>query len=168
VTPGLEDRLAGAAWGLLVGDAMGVPYEFEAGPKTVEWGHAGTWDQPPGTWSDDGALMLALLDSLLTTGFDPEDQARRELDLVASYRERTGSGYVVDCLWSTWDAFNASGDYRAAIERAIKYGNDTDTTAAVAGGLAGAWYGIGAIPAEWLAGMRGADIVAPLLARIGR
>lgn len=34
---------------------------------------------PPGTWSDDGALMLALLHSLLSAGFDPTDQANRAL-----------------------------------------------------------------------------------------
>ncbi len=75
----LDDRLAGAVWGHLVGDAVGVPYEF--GParpaETVVFGHTGMYGQPPGTWSDDGALMLALLDSLLTTGFDTADQGRR-------------------------------------------------------------------------------------------
>src|SRR5262249_27946295 len=72
------DRLSGAVWGHLVGDAAGVRYEFHAGPiVSVRWGHAGTHGQPPGTWSDDGGLMLALLDSLLTVGFDLGDQARR-------------------------------------------------------------------------------------------
>ena len=78
----LPERLAGAVYGHLVGDALGVPYEFHPAERIgeVEWRGHGTYDQPPGTWSDDGALMLALLDSLLTVGFDTADQARRALD----------------------------------------------------------------------------------------
>ena len=66
----LPERLTGAVYGHLVGDALGVPYEFEPATRIgeVTWRGHGTYDQPPGTWSDDGALMLALLDSLLTVG----------------------------------------------------------------------------------------------------
>ena len=78
----LPERLTGAVYGHLVGDALGVPYEFQPAERIgeVEWRGHGTYDQPPGTWSDDGALMLALLDSLLTVGFDTADQARRALE----------------------------------------------------------------------------------------
>ena len=61
--------------GLLVGDALGVPYEFHRPdglpprdriemdpPPGFRRAHAGV---PPGTWSDDGAQALVLLDSLL-------------------------------------------------------------------------------------------------------
>lgn len=41
----------------------------------------------------------------------------------------------------------------------VNLGDDTDTTAAVAGGLAGIVYGIDAIPAEWIAGLRGKDVI---------
>ena len=299
-------RLAGAVWGHLVGDAVGVPYEFRppADIGEVRFGASGTHHQPPGTWSDDGALTLALLDSLLTAGFDAEDQGRRFLDwlrhgaytpdadglfdigntthdalrrlrggisageagpagerdngngslmrilpvalaghtlpeadlveqahrasrvthghpiaratcalyvllvrellladetgihpadaldrahsalravyagssaydaqtsalaAIDGYARRTGSGYVVDAFWSAWDAFAGSASYRETIERAIRYGHDTDTTAAIAGGLAGAWYGLDGIPADWLAGMRGHAIVDPLVDRL--
>ena len=51
------------------------------------------------------------------------------------------------------------GSYRETIERAVGYGNDTDTTAAIAGGLAGIRWGLdeadGGIPAEWLEALRG-------------
>src|SRR5258708_7331375 len=78
---GLDDRLAGAIWGHLVGDAVGVPYEFKPGRPAAQviFGATGRHQQPPGTWSDDGALMLALLDSLLTNRFDTTDQAKRAL-----------------------------------------------------------------------------------------
>ena len=80
----LGTRLVGGVWGHLVGDAVGVPYEFRSASEIdeVSWGEKGTHGQPPGTWSDDGALMLALLDSLTTdgVGFDVEDQGRRAVD----------------------------------------------------------------------------------------
>src|SRR2546428_7603071 len=73
--------LAGAVWGHLVGVALGLPYEFAPAGEigVVTWGHKGTHGQPAGTWSDDGGLMLALLDSLLSAGFDLADQAQRAL-----------------------------------------------------------------------------------------
>jgi ADP-ribosylglycohydrolase/DNA-binding CsgD family transcriptional regulator len=290
--------LAGAVWGHLVGDALGVPYEFTPAGQIgeVTWGHKGTHAQPPGTWSDDGGLMLALLDSLLTAGFDLTDQAKRalrwldspdykpgpvfdvgmttraalerikagtiaaaaggreedqngngslmrilpvalvgrdlepeqligqacrsskvthahprcqavcaiycllvqlilsgetrreqvlaqalatasrhlppsvkgELDTIRRYPQRSGSGYVVDAFWTSWDAFAAAGSYRDTVERAIRFGNDTDTTAAIAGGLAGAYWGLDAIPADWRRAMRGQEIATSLVDRLLR
>lgn len=81
----LATRLVGGVWGHLVGDAVGVPYEFRSAAEIaadgpVRFGASGSHGQPPGTWSDDGALMLALLDSLLAPGgFDVEDQGRRSV-----------------------------------------------------------------------------------------
>jgi protein-tyrosine phosphatase len=88
------------------------------------------------------------------------------LDHLEAWTERQGRGRVWDSFWSAWDAFAGADSYRQAIDRAIAYGNDTDTTAAIAGGLAGIYWGIDGIPAEWLAGMRSRDIVAPLVARL--
>lgn len=69
------DRYAGGLWGLLIGDALGVPYEFSnpqelppieqiemEPPKGYSKAYPGV---PVGTWSDDGAQALCLLDSLL-------------------------------------------------------------------------------------------------------
>ena len=66
MTDASPDILRAAIYGHLVGDAIGVPYEFIApdAHRVVELRGHGSHDQPPGTWSDDGALMLALLDSL--------------------------------------------------------------------------------------------------------
>ncbi len=61
----MTDRIRGAIYGHLIGDALGVPYEFARHVETVEWRGHGTHDQPPGTWSDNGALMLALLGRLV-------------------------------------------------------------------------------------------------------
>ena len=83
----LRERILGGLWGSLVGDALGVPVEFkdravvQANPVTDMRGF-GTHRQPPGTWSDDGALLLCSVDSLLTAEFDTEDMARRFVDCV--------------------------------------------------------------------------------------
>lgn len=74
----LEERLRGAVYGLLIGDALGVPYEFHDAaslptadeieyepPSWFRRSHAGVI---PGTWSDDGAQALVLLSSLLECG----------------------------------------------------------------------------------------------------
>jgi ADP-ribosyl-[dinitrogen reductase] hydrolase len=308
-----REPVRAAVLGHLVGDAIGVPYEFTRPEQIdrIEFRGHGTHNQPPGTWSDDGALMLALLDSLLTSsiGFDIADQAKRflrwlergeytpdpgrkpfdvgnatraalarvrrgippeeagadpdalgngslmrilpialaepgaapselvewahrssqithgapvclaacalyvligrellqgERDRVAALeraivglrvdyerraksprlteafdellarRERVGHGrgHVLDTLWSAWEAFVGAGSYRSAIESAVRYGGDTDTTAAVAGGLAGLYWGLdpadGGIPAEWHEGLRGRRALEPILTRLDR
>ena len=45
----------------------------------------------------------------------------------------------------------------------MNLGDDTDTTAAVAGALAGIVYGIEGIPAEWLDALRGKDVIEACL-----
>jgi ADP-ribosyl-[dinitrogen reductase] hydrolase len=292
-------------YGHLVGDAMGVPYEG-MGPEAIgeiEVRGGGRHGQQPGTWSDDGALMLALADSLASVGFHPRDQGERALawvdkraytpgregafDIggatsraivrlrdgidaiqaggaeerdcgngslmrilpVALWEEdadgatlierahlasrvthghprcqvtcalyvliarallsgqtnaataldasverlqadtyhgrpemeraltelvthrsdpgvRYGRAYVLDAFWSAWDAFALGGSYAETIERAIGYGHDTDTTAAIAGGLAGIRYGMEGIPLEWLHALRGREIVEEIAARL--
>jgi ADP-ribosylglycohydrolase len=73
---------------------------------------------------------------------------------------------VVDTFWSAWSAFVTSSSYAETIERAIRFGSDTDTTAAVAGGLAGIYWSRSGIPEAWLSGLRGREIVEPLVARL--
>jgi ADP-ribosylglycohydrolase len=76
-----------------------------------------------------------------------------------------GSGYVVDCLKSALWAVE-QGDYEAAVKAAVALGNDTDTTACVAGGIAGLRDGVNAIPERWREALRGSEIVEPLLQRL--
>jgi ADP-ribosyl-[dinitrogen reductase] hydrolase len=59
-------------------------------------------------------------------------------------------GYVIESLEaSIWCLLNTS-DYRSAILTAVNLGNDTDTTAAITGGLAGLYYGKDSVPGEWV------------------
>lgn len=60
------------------------------------------------------------------------------------------SGYVVDTLEaSIWCLLNTHS-YRDCVLKAVNLGGDTDTTACVAGGLAGLVYGLDSIPKEWI------------------
>lgn len=72
-----------------------------------------------------------------------------------------GTGYVVDCLHSARYAV-AAGPFETAVKAAVALGEDTDTTACVAGGIAGVRDGIQAIPARWREGLRGRDLYEPL------
>ncbi|OJH38018.1 ADP-ribosylglycohydrolase family protein [Cystobacter ferrugineus] len=304
--PTRRERLEGGLYGLLIGDALGVPYEFHAPeqippPAQIEFTPPAGFSQahaqvPPGTWSDDGAHALCLLDSLLSRGMlDLEDLGRRLVnwfergylavdgevfdvgiqtrtalsnlregvpalkagpagerdngngalmrvlplalwhrgddqalardamlqsrvthghvrsqvccalyclwarrtlegssrawaDALASFRalypvgmeQRSeleaavrpdvpyrgkGTGYVVDCLLSARDCLEADS-FERVVKAAIVLGHDTDTTAAVAGGIAGLREGINAIPSRWRNALRGQELVKPLLKKL--
>lgn len=299
-----SERIRGGLYGLLVGDALGVPYEFHDAseipdeheiemepPNGFRRAHSGV---PIGTWSDDGAQALCLLDSLnrdsslnladfarqlvawYETGhmtpdgkvFDVGIQTRRALDALRRGADATksgpngehdngngalmrclpvvfaaqstgdvmdlamrqgivthghvrsqlccalyalvaagileglaaneavsraenelgrrfagtvneqemqlvlnaraepsrGSGYVVDSLWSSIDCLLTATDYEACVRRAVMLGNDTDTTACIAGGLAGLLYGYSDIAARWRDALKGKELVERLLA----
>jgi ADP-ribosylglycohydrolase len=297
------ERVTGGLLGLLVGDALGVPYEFHDPNQipplaAIEFEPPIGFDRahrrvPPGTWSDDGALALCLLASLLDRGrLDAEDFGRRVVDwaenghlavggdvfdignataqavgairrgvpalraggtgerdlgngslmrvlplalwhkgtdaeLVADAHHQSrvthghvraqvccavyclwarrvleesadpwadavralrdiylseasylgeletsirpdeppvghGRGYVLDCLQSARWAVE-QGAYELVVKAAIGLGNDTDTTACVAGGIAGIRDGVAGIPARWLSALRGRDLLDPLL-----
>ena len=61
-----------------------------------------------------------------------------------------GSGYVVDSLEAALWCFYSTETYRDAILAAVNLGDDADTTAAVCGQIAGAYYGEDSIPRPWL------------------
>ena len=73
-----HDYIAGSIWGLIVGDALGVPVEFKSreylkeNPVT-DMMEYGTHNQPKGTWSDDSSMMLCTLDSLCKGEIDYDD-----------------------------------------------------------------------------------------------
>ena len=71
-----------------------------------------------------------------------------------SYREKDeaaikGSGWVVESLEAALWCFWHGEDFEDTILRAANLGDDADTTAAIAGQLAGAFYGADAIPTHW-------------------
>ena len=64
--------------------------------------------------------------------------------------EIKSTGYVVDTLEAALWCVLTTNDYKSCVLKAVNLGGDTDTIAAVAGGLAGALYGCESIPREWL------------------
>lgn len=60
------------------------------------------------------------------------------------------SGYVMHSLEASLWCFLKYGDYASAVLAAVNLGKDTDTTAAITGGLAGLYYGLDLIPEEWI------------------
>lgn len=92
---------------------------------------------------------------------DPADFLGRECASVTEYREAARSikireasgGWVVDSMRIAVGSLAASGTFAEAVETAVNLGGDADTNGAITGGLAGAWYGYDAIPAEWIAAL---------------
>jgi ADP-ribosylglycohydrolase len=96
--------------GLAIGDALGVPVEFRDRsffkdyPVTGMLGY-GSWNQPPGTWSDDSSLTFCLAESLLT-GYNLRDIGQK---FVRWYKE----GY-----WGArYKVFDIGETTRLSVER---------------------------------------------------
>ena len=70
-----------------------------------------------------------------------------------------GSGYVVESLEAALWCFHHMDSFEDAVLAAANLGDDADTTAAVCGQLAGAYYGIGGIPARWLQKLAGRSMI---------
>ena len=105
-----EDYMYGGIFGAAIGDALGVPVEFQARKRldaepVTDFQSYGTHGQPEGTWSDDTSLTLALLDSL-SNGLDYGDIARTFLSW-----EREGA------YTAGGEVFDIGGTTSAAIER---------------------------------------------------
>lgn len=140
-------------------------------------------------WSE--AVRLAVTDGVLDllNGVDLLPPSRRD-DWVGRIQAAetqepasfTPNGYTVTALQAAWSSIHhtlpsdAGPDHvAAALHAAIAIGHDTDTVAAIAGGLLGARYGVSGLPSRWTRrvhgwpGMRGHDLVrlAVLTARRG-
>lgn len=104
----------------------------------------------------------------LRTNYAANDAFREELEFSVRPDEEPGgrgSGYVVDCLRSARWAV-AQGGYEQAVRSAVSLGDDTDTTACVAGGIAGLRDGVDAIPIRWRSALRGMSLAEPFLERL--
>ena len=69
------------------------------------------------------------------------------------------SGFVVDTLEAALWCFYTTESFADCVLKAVNLGGDTDTVAAVAGGLAGLYYGKNAIPQKWLNTLRAKDMI---------
>jgi ADP-ribosyl-[dinitrogen reductase] hydrolase len=109
-----------------------------------------------------GAVLGISREELLSDHYSPVQQYWQENRLVPEIAEIAagsfkrlnppninGSGYVVKCLEAALWAFYNSNSFREGCLLAVNLGDDADTTGAVYGQLAGAYYGEDAIPADW-------------------
>ena len=110
-----------------------------------------------------GALNGASKEELLgerfspVTGYWDEHPLAPAIEAIAcgSFKRREppeikGSGYVVRSLEAALWAFDRTFNFRDGCLAAVNLGNDADTTGAVYGQLAGAFYGVESIPEEWI------------------
>ncbi len=75
-------------------------------------------------------------------------------------------GYVIDTLEAPLWCFLTTSSYSEAVLKAVNLGEDTDTTAAVTGGLAGIYYGIENIPSKWVSGIAREQDIRTLATRL--
>ena len=109
-----------------------------------------------------GSIRGASKPELLSPRFSPVPRTigtqpfAPEIDAVAagSFLRREppeirGAGHVVKALEAALWAFRRARDFRDGALRAVNLGDDADTTGAIYGQLAGAYFGVESIPAEW-------------------
>lgn len=113
--------------GLLIGAMSGAPREVFLAPR---------WAPVPGAF-DAEPLHVAV------------DEVARGSFLRKAPPEIRGTGYVVESLEAALWAFATTDSFEAGALAAANLGNDADTTAAVYGQIAGAYYGLQALPAQW-------------------
>jgi ADP-ribosyl-[dinitrogen reductase] hydrolase len=107
--------------------------------------------------SDAACLTYGRMVQLALQGRS-RNRLRREADaLVAAFPtfrfdpyKGLATGYVVDTLQTVFHYFFRSRSFEECVVNTVNQGGDADTTGAIAGGLAGAYYGLHEIPRRWL------------------
>ncbi|GGA24255.1 ADP-ribosylglycohydrolase family protein [Paenibacillus physcomitrellae] len=82
--------------------------------------------------------------------------------------EIQSSGYVVHTLEASLWCLLTSGSFDEAVLKAVNLGEDTDTTGAVTGGLAGLIYGLDRVPEDWVTALARLDDIKALCTRFNR
>lgn len=80
--------------------------------------------------------------------------------------EIKGSGYVLHSLEASLWCFLNSESYSEAVLKAVNLGEDTDTTGAITGGLAGIYYGFENIPQKWINDLARKDDIEKLCEKL--
>ena len=113
--------------GLIVGALEGAPKETLLAPRYSPVD--GLWEREP---------LCSQIDRIAAGSFKHKEPP-----------EIVGSGYVVESLEAALWAFHKSSSFKEGCLIAVNLGDDADTTAAIFGQIAGAYYGIEGIPAPW-------------------
>ena len=130
--------------------------DHDAALQAAEW-QTRTTHGSPATIAASRSLAALLAEAIAGTPL-PELLENPAADIEGGWRGLhrdaiEGSGYVVRSLQAALWAVARTTSFRSAVLLAANLGDDADTTAAIAGQLAGAVYGASAIPQEWLAAL---------------
>lgn len=119
-----------------------------------------------------GAIQGVSKEELLSPRYTPVERLWErallcpEIDDIAggSFKRKKppviiGSGYVVESLEAALWAFSRSSSFQEGCLLAVNLGDDADTTGAIFGQLAGAYYGIAGIPQTWRACLAHVDLI---------
>ncbi|MGM0446191.1 MAG: ADP-ribosylglycohydrolase family protein [Bacillota bacterium] len=79
------------------------------------------------------------------------------------YNDINSDAFVLNTLEASLWCFYKSDDYASAVNFAINLGGDTDTTAAVTGQMAGAYYGSSSIPKDWINKLAKKELILSLI-----
>jgi ADP-ribosyl-[dinitrogen reductase] hydrolase len=131
--------------------------------KLAEAALAQAWVTHRNPLSDAATVTLVAMVDLVLAGADKADLLARAETLAATHaefawrgrREENPSGYIVDSLRAVLQALEASTDFESCVVGVANRGGDADTTAAIAGMLAGALYGPASLPERWLRHLEG-------------
>lgn len=93
----------------------------------------------------------------------PEPFQRLKTLKSLSEDEIKSSGYVVDSLEAALWCLLTTKNYSDCVLKAVKLGDDTDSIAAIAGGLAGIVYGFDSIPVEWIKALQAKEVIEDCL-----
>jgi ADP-ribosyl-[dinitrogen reductase] hydrolase len=131
---------------------------------SLEQGHL-THNHP---LSDAACITYGRMIQLALKGAE-KSRLRREADrLVAEHPAfrfdpypGLATGYVVDTLQTVFHHLFRSRTFEECVVATVNQGGDADTTGAIAGGLAGAYYGLEQIPRRWLKKLDGRCLAEP-------
>jgi ADP-ribosyl-[dinitrogen reductase] hydrolase len=107
--------------------------------------------------SDAACIAMGNLVHLSLLGYS-KSRLRRELEVLLSRYENfrfepyhgLATPYVVDTMQTVFHHFFKTRDFESCLVETVNQGGDADTTGAIAGMLAGAYYGMEGIPKRWL------------------
>ena len=104
------------------------------------------------------------LKTAISRSVSPESNYRHLLDIENFQREKIGNTeHAPVALTAALWCLSHTISYKDCVLEAVRLGGDTDTIAAIAGGLAGIMYGYRAIPKQWLMQLRGKNIIQACL-----
>ena len=132
--------------GLIVGVLAGASKADLVSDRYAPPGAEGVWDDSP---------LCPEIDAIAAGSFKGK-----------SPPEIRGKGYVVDCLEAALWAFHTTESFEAGALAAVNLGDDADTTGAVYGQLAGAFYGASGIPERWLEKLAMRELIEEYAARL--